>query len=56
MTKLIWKISAFFWFWRLAGFISWEAAGVLYDSYSNFPLERDEPKLAVCEELAEWDD
>lgn len=55
MIELIWKLRAFFWFWRLAGFISWEAAGVLYDSYDESDI-RDDPESSVRNELSEWGD
>lgn len=50
MKKLIWRIQALYWFWRLAGFISWEATGELWDG--SFP--GDSAKWSVEQELEEW--
>lgn len=53
MDKLLWRLIALYWFWRLARYPSWEATGELWES---FMFDRDDPEEAVRDELAAWAD
>lgn len=55
MKKLFWRLQALYWFWHLAGFISWKATGELWDSYAPYsPAEFEDARTSVEDELEEW--
>lgn len=51
MKKLIWRIQALYWFWRLAGYVNWQSTQDLWEGYGRY---LDEPREAVEDELEEW--
>lgn len=55
MKKLFWRLQALYWFWHLAGLISWKATGELWDSFAPYnPAEFEDARTSVEDELEEW--